>query len=263
MATKDEKEPTAEAAKEANQTPKGRAAFMAIMQAQNPDYAPANDDQLFDDAHAQYSAKDAELTKHRDSNSRLAARVSQDPKAGAFLSMFAGDDPKSIPYAYGKVFGKDGQGLEGDEAEEFEKGYQENLAKMAESQKLQEQASKNIEKSMTALDKYCTDNNKTDAEKGIIRGKGFDLADNMLNGIISKDNWAVIDKGNTYDKDIQDAADTGLVEGKNQVIDNKMKNISKAPMPDLGNGTGAGKVIPVKTQVQNGGNFFSGFPGKR
>ncbi len=258
---KDKKEPIGQANEEVAGTPKGREAFIAIMKEKNPDYAPENDDQLFDDVHEMHSSMNEELGKHRAANERLAGAAVKDPRVGKMLELIGGEQPTSFPYAHGKVYGKEGMGYEGDELEEFEKGYQENLAQLAQSKALQDEAVKNIEKSMTDLDAYCSKNGIDEVGKAAIQQKGYELADNLLMGIISEKDWELIDKGVNYDQDVQDAADTGLVEGKNQAIDNKKKSLQPEVVPNLGEGTGSGKVKQLNTSKP--GSFFNGFPGKR
>ena len=242
---KDEKEPAAEVQEEANQTPKGRDAFIAMMQEKNPDYNPESDDQLFDDVHTMHSEMKGQLDKHQESNSKLAGLVAKDPKFGATLGMVAGEG-KSFPYAVAKVYGKQPFELEGDDLEEFEKGYQENIQQLATSKAAQDEAKKNIENYFAALDKYCTDNGISEEEKAVLNDKIYAMADNFLNGIIGEEVITYVDKGSNYDKDVQDAAEAGKVEGMNQKIDAKLKK-PEAAMPDMGTKTtGGAKKMPAQ-----------------
>ena len=253
METEDPKEEAQE-----KMTPSGRDKFLEMMKAKNPDYNPENDDQLFDDAHEMYSNADSELGKHKEANSKLAGLVGKDPKLGAVLGMVAGDDQKSFPYAVGKIYGKQPFELDDDGLEEFEKGYQEHLAQIESSKSAQEEAQKNIQEYRKNLDKYATDNNLSDEEESKLNDKIFGVFDNMLMGIIPIEVIEIIDKGVNYDKDIQDAADSGVVEGKNQKIEAKLSTKKEQIMPDLKNTSSSNKkVVPTG----NGGSFFSGFKG--
>ena len=77
---------------------------------------------------------------------------------------------KSYPYAHAKVFGK--EALEqGDDLEQWEQGYQENMEQGA-SKAAQEEAQKNIEQYKMDLDSYCEgkdENEKNDLERQDIR----------------------------------------------------------------------------------------------
>lgn len=239
-------------------TPRGKDKFLEMMRAKNPDYNPENDDQLFDDAHEMYSNADSELGKHKEANSKLAGLVGKDPKLGAVLGMVAGDDQKSFPYAVGKIYGKQPFELDDDGLEEFEKGYQENLAQMEASKSAQEEAQKNIQEYWKNLDKYAKDNNLSDEEKSELNDKIYSMADNMLMGIIPIDVIELVNKGVNYDKDVQDAADSGVVEGKNQKVEAKLSSKKEQIMPDLKNTSSSSKKV---APTGAGGNFFSGFKG--
>jgi hypothetical protein len=241
---KDEKESTAEVVQEENQTPKGRAAFLAMMQEKKPDYNPESDDQLFDDVHSMHSEMKGQLDKHKESNSKLAGLVAKDPKFGATLGMVAGEG-KSFPYAVSKVYGKQPFELEGNDLEEFEKGYQEQLAALAESEELQAQASANFAKSQELISKICADNELDEAQSAEIYNDIMDYADDLLMGNIKESLITEIIKGKNYDQDVQDAAEAGKVEGLNQKIDAKLKK-PEAAMPDMGTKTtGGAKKMPI------------------
>lgn len=237
---KDEKEAPEEVV--AEETPKGRAAFMAMMQEKNPDYNPESDDQLFDDVHSMHSEMKGQLEQHQGSNAKLAGLVAKDPKFGATLGMVAGEG-KSFPYAVAKVYGKEPFELEGDDLEEFEKGYQESLVEIGASQAAQAEAKKNIEQYFADLDKYCE--GKSEEEKAALNEKIYAMADNFLNGVISIQTIELVDKGINYDQDVQDAADTGVVEGRNQKMD--MVTSKPETLPDMGaKTTGGARPLPKK-----------------
>lgn len=202
--------------------PRGKSAYLSKLKESEPDYEPEDDDALFDRAIGQHE----ELGRHKNSNSRINELVAKDPRMGAVLSMVA--EGKSYPYAHAKVFGKEALELEGDDLEQWEQGYQENMEQMGASKAAQEEAQKNIEQYKMDLDSYCE--GKDENEKMTLNDKIYEIADNMLNGIIPKDVIELIDKGLTKDEDVQDAYDTGKAEGRNQKIDRKMK---KPDMPDM------------------------------
>jgi hypothetical protein len=232
---------------------KGRSAFLAKYRENNPDAAEdVQDDVLWDDAHKRHSSLEDEYGKMNSANSRLAGLVAQDPKLAAVLSMIAGEKPRSLPYAVGSVYGSDF--LDGD-LDEFETGYQENLRRLAESRKVQEEAQRNIEKSIKNIEKYASENNLEEAEFESLYQGIMDLADNVLNGKIPLDVVDLVHKGINYDRDVQEAADTGFVEGKNEKISARMKNKSGSSLPDLGNSAGSrGGAKPAPPQKK--ASFF-------
>jgi len=237
---KDEKEEAAEVAVE---TPTGRAAILEAFRAANPDMeGDPEDDALFGFAHDRYG-------KVSEANTRLAERVAADPRAGAMLAMFTGEG-KSLPYAMASVYGKDW--LDG-EMEDFEAGYQENLKRLAESKAEQEQAAKNIEQYRTTLATFAKDNDLDEAQLATLDDAIYTTAENFLMGIIPAEFIEGMWKGMNHDKDVEEAAATGFVEGKNDAIDMKKRKDAIKPLPDLASGSGAGKprVAPEQKERIN------------
>lgn len=221
---------------------KGKAAFLASLKDEEPDYEPADDDELFERANGMRG----ELGKHKESSSKLAGIIAKDPRMGAVLSMVA--DGKSYPYAHAKVFGKEAMELEGDELEEWETGYQENLEQMGASKAAIEESNKNIQQYKDDLATYCE--GRSEEEMLALNDKIYEIADNMLNGIIPMDIIELIDNGLNHDQNVQDAADTAAAEGRNTKIDMKKR---KMDMPDMGESTKS-KGRPMAAPKQ--GSFY-------
>lgn len=232
---------------------RGRDAFLNRMKEKNPEYAPADDDSFLDDINAEFSEKEQMLGKYSEANQRLAELVAKDPKLGAVLSMLVGDSPKSLPYAVLSVYGKEVLELEGEELENFEASYQEGLKSQADSESEYQEQLSNIAKYKEDLTSYCQAQGYDEAKKAELHDKIYAMGDNMLMGKISPETIMLIDKGISYDKDIQEAADTGYVEGKNERIDMKKKSVNQ--MPDLNNITAAGPARPVRPSKPKG-SFF-------
>ena len=60
-------------------------------------------------------------------------------------------------------------------------------------------------------------------------------ADDMLNGIFSDSFIETMAKGLSHDADVQEAADTGFVEGKNEKVEMKYGKGEGDGMPSMGN----------------------------
>jgi hypothetical protein len=151
-----------------------------------------------------------------------------------------GENPKHPYYALGSVYGKEGWGLEGEDLEEFEAGYQENLKRLAESEKLREQAVENIREYESTLARNAKDNGLTEEQSSEVHNGIVQLADNLLMGIIID----LVYKGMNCEKDMDAAVNTGRIQGLGEKIDVKLKKQESKTIPDLGNATGAGKNIP-------------------
>jgi len=220
--------------------PQGRDSLAEAYKADNPESGEPDDNSLYDYANTRHANLQKKYDDLNGANVRLADLVSKDPRLGAVLSMISGDKPKSFPYSVASVYGKEPFDLSGDDLDEFEKGYQENLAQLANSKKEQEDAMKNIETYNKTLDDFAKENSLTPDQKSEVHSGIMQLADNILMGNISKDLIDLVYKGLNYEKDVQDAADTGFVEGKGEVVKAKMKEkTTPGAIPDFGNGTGA------------------------
>lgn len=229
--------------------PKGRAAFLDSYKKSNPDsIEDPDDDGLFDHAHSKYSEMEGKYNGMSQANEKLAELVSKDPKLGAVLSMLVGENSKSLPYAVGSVYGKEPF----DDLDEFEQGYQEQLQRLATSKEEQEKASKNIEEYQGTLEKFGKDNGLTEEQLDEVNSGIMQFAENLLMGIIPAELIDLVYKGLNYDKDVEEAAATGEVEGRNAVIENKMKEkTASTSIPDMGSTTGAGAVKPKPSQKKS------------
>lgn len=229
-------------------TPTERDALVSAYMESNPESSEPDDASLYGFANERHANMQKKYDDLNGANVRLAKLVSKDPKLGAVLSMISSDKPKSFPYAIASVYGKEPFDLEGDDLEEFEKGYQENILRLADSKKEQEQAMKNIEGYNNRLAEFGKKNSLTPEQTQEINAGIMQLAENILMGNIPEEIIDMVYKASNYEKDVKDAADTGFVEGKNAAVEAKMKAKTQAgAIPDFGNATG--------TQPQKKGVF--------
>lgn len=228
----------------------GREAFLARMKESNPDYEPADDNEMWDKAHEMYNGTAEELEGHRTANKNLAGLVAKDPRFGGVLSMVK--EGKSYPYAHAKMYGKEALELEDEDLEKWEEGYQENLKALAESEQLQMQAQENFAESMNRLKAYCDKNGYDETRYNELHNSITQYAEDLLMGKISDSLFAEVDKGQTYDEDIQEAAETGKVEGMNQKIDMQLEK--QTPVPDMGSKT----VMKGTPKMPSKGSFYDG-----
>ena len=193
-----------------NDPPKGRAAILGMYKSANPDMQDdPDDDNLLGFAHERYSDLEGRHKSLSDANTRLADRIAKDPKLAAVISILLGDEPKSLPYAVANVYGKEPFDLEGEALNDFETGYQENLSRLAESEKLQAQAMENIAKYQERLEKYGKDNSLTEDQLDQVHNAVVQMAESILMGDIPDNLIDLAHKGLSYDKDVKEAAQTG------------------------------------------------------
>jgi len=239
---------------------KGRSAILEAYKAQYPDNTEEPDDEtLHDFSNSRYSDLEGKHNEMAGANEKLADLVSKDPKLSAVLSMLVGEKPKSLPYAVSSVYGKGAFDLEGDALNDYEAGHQDYLKEEARKKSENERADDNFKKSTIRLNKYYKDNGLDEEQSKKLYSGIMDLAENFLTGNIPDTVFDLVHKGLSYDKDVQDAADTGFVEGKNDVVEAKMKTKKgEGVIPDLNNSTGAGKIKKLPP-VNSKKSFYDAF----
>ncbi|MDR1525154.1 MAG: hypothetical protein LBS79_07890 [Tannerella sp.] len=229
---------------------KGRQAALESYRASFPDTTEdPDDDSLFDYQAGQLSDLQGKHDELSGVHSRFSEKLMKDPKLAELVSRITGEDSKSVPYALGSIFGK--EFIESD-PEEFEAGYQEYLERLANSRAEQEKALENIKEYQANLEKFKTENGLSDEQVAQLNDVIFSDAENFLMGIIPPEYIEYKWKGLNYEKDVQEAAETGFVEGKNEVIEAKMEAKTKAPaVPDLRNGSGMGRKGNLNPKDRN------------
>ncbi|MDR2651699.1 MAG: hypothetical protein LBC68_05235 [Prevotellaceae bacterium] len=197
---------------------KGRARSHAAYREANPDAGEElDDDAVHDWMHEQKSASEKAFSDLNEANVKFAELLHADPKFGEVITMTM--DGKSFPYAMGKVYGKDWRDLEGDDLEDFERGYQENLKALGASKELQKKALENVQNTyIPTMDKFQQDNGLSDEEMGLLEDKINEVVGNALNGIITGEFIDFINKGITHDRDVEDAIATGKAGALNEKI---------------------------------------------
>lgn len=234
---------------------KGRAAWLDRYKKGNPEAGEEIDDEaLFEFANGNHSDLESRYNNVQGMTDKMYERASQDPRASVVLSEFVGEKPQSLPYIMGKVYGRDWMDQD---LEEFETGYQENLKQLAESKKLQEEAAKNIEKSIQHIEKYISDKQLSEEDAAQLNENIIVFAENLLMGIVPPELIELVHKGLNYDQDVQDAIDTGAVQAKNERIDPELRKLTDtSDVVDMGSSTGSGKKRQAPGSKK--GSFYDG-----
>ena len=207
---------------------RGRAAYLAKYRERNPDAADDTaDDALYDDALGQLAESEGRYGELAGSNRRLAELVSKDPKLAAVLTMIAGDNPRSLPGAIAKVYGKDFLELDETGLADFESGYREHLQGLAHDREALEEANRNIAAYQGTLDKFGKANRLSEADLDGLGEAVGKFAVDILKGNISEAFIDFIWKGLNYDRDVEDAAAAGEAEGKSSVVKPQLKKMAE------------------------------------
>lgn len=236
---------------------RGRSAAIARWKENNPEYeGDPEDDDLYDYALGQSDEWKGKYEKQNEVNSALANRISEDPRLGALIAGLMETDEngnkRNPAYVLAKLYGKDF--LDDEEAlASLNDGYAEYLEGVKRTEEESRKAQENFLESMKKVDAYANENNLSEERVEELRQSIVQAADDMINGKFSDDFIATVAKGLSYDADVQEAADTGFVEGKNEKVEMKFGK-DNSDMPDMGTTTNSPRT--VKEKVPERKSFF-------
>lgn len=234
------------------ETPRGRAAAMQRWREANEDFeGDPEDDDLYDYALGQADEWKGKYDGQNEVNTALAERIAQDPKIGALIAGIMED--KNPAYVLAKLYGNDF--LEDDEAlEAMQEGYAEYLEGVNQTKAQGEEAQENFLESMKRVDAYAETNGIGEEQIEELRMNLVQAADDMLNGVFSDSFIQTVAKGLSHDADVQEAADTGFVEGKNEKVEMKYGRGDGDDMPSMGNASNSPRKPKLKEERKN--SFF-------
>lgn len=222
------------------EAPRGRAAVLDQWRGANPDFeGDPEDDDLYDYALSNANDYKGRYEKQNEVNSALAGRISEDPRLGALIAGIMETDKngkrRNPAYVIAKLYGKDF--LEDEESMgALEEGYAEYLEGAKKTKAESEKAQENFLESMKRVDAYAESNGLAEEKVEELRYALVQAADEMLAGNFSDVFIETIAKGLSHDADVQEAADTGYVEGKNEKVSMKFGK-QEGDMPSMGTTT--------------------------
>ena len=212
--------------------------FLSKMKEKYPDMDTEDEEGLYGKINDDYDDYDGKLSAVKKNEEDLSKLFSSDPRSAAFLMAWkAGENPI---YQMIKLFGDDFKEMLNDPEiqDKVSEARSEYLEKQANNQKLQDEASKNLDETLSNLDKVQQEGGYSDEEAD----KVYDILAQILDdGIVNKvsvDTWSMIFKAVNYEKDIQVAAHEAEVKAKNTKIEEKLKK-TIPDMPPMMGGQGS------------------------
>lgn len=186
----------------------------------------------------------SQLGKYKESDSKLKELFKKDPRFASFVSEVVEGNLPSTSFV--KYFGKDVLDMSGDEEAmaKLNESNQEYLNRVAESGRLQEEQEKNMESSAQEMSDFKAEKSMSDEEFEKFIGECYGVIEDALMGKVGKSFLEIMYKGMNYEKDIQDAAAAGVVEGRNQKIDEQLKKTIGDGIPSLNAGGKGGTKPP-------------------
>lgn len=209
---------------------------------EDPEERYAAFDKYDEDVHGQ-------LGKFKESDGKLKELFAKDPRFASFMSDVVGGGSPSTSFV--KYFGKDVLDMSSDEEQmaKLNESNQEYLNRVAESNKLREEQEKNMESSAQQMSDFKSEKGMSDEDFDSFIGECYNVVEGALMGKIDKSFLETMYKGLNYEKDLQDAATAGVIEGRNQKIDETLKKQTGDGVPNLNTGGKGGvkkPAIPLK-----------------
>lgn len=239
-----------EAPMEEPQPVRGRNAAMQRWKESNADAeGDPEDDDLYDFSLGQADEWKGKYDGQNEINAALANRIAEDPKLGALISGVM--ENKNPAYVLAKLYGNDFLEDE-DTLQAMEDGYAEYLDGVNQTKEQGEKAQENFLESMNKVDEYAKANDLGEEVVEELRMALVQGADDMLNGIFSDSFIETVAKGLSHDADVQQAADTGFVEGKNEKVEMKYGRGEGGNMPSMGNKTNSPSKVKPKEKDRKG-----------
>lgn len=224
------------------------------------DFNPS-DDELWDISGENWNAIKGEKKKMQEINDKLASLISKDGRLGMLISKIVSG--VSVPKAIGIVYGKALDMMSDDEMEEYEQGYNEYNERQNTLLTQSKEAEENLKTYFEELDKYGEAKGYSDEQIDKLHENIYEFAYNILNGKIPVELIESLDKAENYDKDVKEASETGLVEGRNQNIEAQMDDEDlpiSDDIPDLTDANSLGGVERVRPRNINKGIDMDDFP---
>ena len=231
------------------ETPRGRAAMLAMYKERNPETTDEpDDDALFDWAGKGYTQHDELKGKYdglNSANEKLAAVLSEDPRFAKFIAMVANGE--NIMYALGSTFGNILDELSSEDLAELRKGQEEFKARFST-------VKDNFNSYRASLKKFADENGLDEEMTDKIDDAINDIADQFADRIISPETIELVYKALNAETLIAEAEavseaelDAAKAAGANEAIDAmKGKKNETSPVPDLGGSKGNKKTQKPK-----------------
>lgn len=233
-----------------------RESFLSRMKERMPDVDfDSEDPEVRYGAFEKYDDEtQSQLSKYKENDGKLKALFVKDPRFAAFMTDAV--EGKSAPASFAKYFGKDMMDMSGDEEEmaKLNEANQEYLNRVAESNKLREEQEKNMEASAQDMTDFKAEKGMSDEDFEKFIGECYGVIENALMGKIDKSFMETMYKGLNYEKDVQEAADAGVAEGRNQKIDETLRKNVGDNVPNLGAG---GKSEKTERRIPRKRDFYS------
>ena len=232
-----------------------------------------SDEDYYRQMRADADEDDAYMKKYRENEDMVNNLFNSDPRAADFWNQWK-QNPDRNPIAYMiRVYGTDGLKEELDDpqfADKFEEANKEYLQRIAEGKDYAEKVQQNLDKSIEVIDAWAAKNGVSTDEADKIAQQVFDRYKRIHLGELNEDDLDWVYKAQNHDVDVENAERDGEIKGRNQRIQEKLRQGSgNNPMPSLGGtaSSASAQAVPMvrneREQYQNGNTPASAAPETR
>lgn len=186
------------------------------LKARHPDTDYVDDEAIYGAINDDYDADQKALTGYRDNEKKMSEMMSKDPRNAAFLkAMMGGKDPV---LSLVEEFGDDFLDYlsDPDNRDALNEARKKHLEKLTKSKELDEQADKNLEKSLDVMDAY-DEKYGEDVTNAALEQYAKDVNDYLLNNI-KESTLDTYRLASSHDEDVENAAHVAEVKGRNANI---------------------------------------------
>ena len=213
--------------------------FFARIKERYPDVDYDNEETVFETLNNDYDEKESRLAKYEEESAKLIDRMNEYPQ---LIGLLTGGDKNQNPITFIiENFGDDFKAaLDSEEGRKmFEDSYQKYLDKVAAAEKLNKEADDNLKVSLETLEELQKEKGYTDAQCKDIFEFLIKIGEEALVNNYSKESFEFAAKALNYDKDIEDAAHTAEIKGRNTAISEKLKAETQPDVPPTSSGAGS------------------------
>lgn len=203
----------------------------------------------YDDYDSQISERDKRLARYAEDEKRLADMFASDPRSAKFLTDWSGGQDPAI--ALIREFGNDIRDIIDDPArqEEVAKANKEFAERVAKEKEYDEEYRRNLEASLAYLDELKSEGMSDDEIDSVMEFIITIVRDGLM-GKFTPETIELARKAVNHDSDVAEAGEEGVIKGRNERIEERLRKGRKgdgtaslggnnagaagANMPDMG-----------------------------
>jgi len=220
-----------------------RAMFGERMKKRYPDREFADDEALFGQINDDYDEYDNQIGQYRDREEKLTDLFAKDPKSAQFITdMAKGNDPWIAVLERLGIDGVTDIMNDPSKKEAYAEANKKYVERLAKEKSLEEEYNKNFAESTAMLEQLQNERQLPDETIDAAWDMLQQMANDMVLGKVTRESMEMALKAITRDADVENARTEGVVAGRNEQIDERLRKPQQGDgMPNLGGSNNAPK----------------------